>query len=110
LKELYIQRKKLRLSLDKHAEGVKIKLDSPKNFSLELDSKAGGWVFRVTKKDESVVKDKKGYTIVSATKGGGTKFVDSTLSDLSSKYQQVTDEYNSKSEAVVQKVVEVAGT
>uniref|UniRef100_A0A1B6KJA7 DNA mismatch repair protein MSH2 n=1 Tax=Graphocephala atropunctata TaxID=36148 RepID=A0A1B6KJA7_9HEMI len=107
--------KELRYKMDSYEEDIKktlnkaardLSLEAGKTIKLESNSQYG-YFFRVTLKEEKVIRNVKGYTELDANKSG-LRFRSSELTDLNNDYQQARDEYTKQQEAIVTEVISVA--
>uniref|UniRef100_A0A1B6FWF4 DNA mismatch repair protein MSH2 n=1 Tax=Cuerna arida TaxID=1464854 RepID=A0A1B6FWF4_9HEMI len=107
--------KELRYKMDGYEEDIRktlnkaardLSLEPGKTIKLESNSQYG-YFFRVTLKDEKVIRNVKGYTELDANKSG-VRFRSNELTDLNNDYQQARDEYTKQQEAIVAEVISVA--
>lgn len=66
------------------------------------------YFFRVTLKEEPVLRDAKKYRIIDTVKGG-VRFTVEQLDDLNSEYVQVTNNYQDTQKNVVEEILNIAG-
>jgi DNA mismatch repair protein MSH2 len=94
---------------DEHQNIIRA-LRPPKEDSLKLERKDNiGYVFRVTRKDEKMIRGKGAYQVID-TRKDGVRFVTRTLKKLSASYDQAAKEYSSKEGELRTKTLEVAST
>lgn len=80
-------------------ESGKVKLESTQQF---------GYYFRVTRKDEIIVRDKPKYHVFDSNTSGA-KFRTDKLTELNDEYMALKDKYNNKQKEVVDEIVSIAG-
>ncbi|XP_076668549.1 DNA mismatch repair protein spel1 isoform X3 [Andrena cerasifolii] len=78
--------------------GKTLKLESNQQF---------GYYFRVTLKDEKVLRNKKHYTILDSNKSG-VRFRNNKLSELNDEYIAIRDKYTGEQKKVVTEIIEIA--
>lgn len=79
--------------------GKVIKLESNQQF---------GYYFRITLKEEKVLRNKKHYTILDSNKTG-VRFRNSKLSELNEDFIAIRNRYMEKQKDVIAEIVEIAG-
>lgn len=95
---------------DEHQRVIEA-LRPPKSDVLKLERKDNlGYVFRVTRKDERLIRGKQGTYQVVDTRKDGVRFVTRTLKRLSAEYDEAAKEYSSKESDLRSKTLEVAST
>ncbi|XP_066999492.2 DNA mismatch repair protein Msh2 isoform X2 [Anabrus simplex] len=78
------------------------------NKGLKLESNAQlGYFFRVTLKEEKVLRNKKQYEMIDTNKNG-VRFRNQKLSALNSEYIQARDNYTEHQQAVVSEIIGIA--
>lgn len=81
-----------------------------KGDGLKLERKDNlGYIFRLTRKEEKLIRGKKQFTVLE-TRKDGVRFQTKTLRRLSDSYQGVAEEYHAKESEMRAKTLEVAGT
>lgn len=94
---------------DEHS-AVLAKVRPPKDDALKLEKRDNaGYVFRVTRKDEKLIRGKSAYIIVD-TRKDGVRFVTRELKKLSAEYSEVAKEYSGMEEDLRSKTISVAAT
>lgn len=82
----------------------------PKDEALKLEKHdVYGYVFRVTRKDEKLIRDRSGYTVVD-TRKDGVRFQSRNLKALASNYVDVARDYKDVEGELRAKTIEVAST
>lgn len=81
-------------------------LESGKVIKLEYNSQHG-YYFRVTLKEEPILRQNKKYQIIDAIKGG-CRFTTEKLSDLSERFKKVISDYEEAQKSCVAEIFEVA--
>lgn len=66
-----------------------------------------GHFFKMTRKNESVLRKNKNFKIIDTTKSG-VKFTNNRLSDLNEKYQVAQSSYQTKQQEIVDEIIQVA--
>lgn len=78
------------------------------NKSIKLESNAQmGYFFRVTLKEERVLRNNKNYETLDTNKNG-VRFRSPALTDLNSEYMQAHDSYTEKQKAIVNEIISIA--
>lgn len=95
----------LQLQLGKVADDLSI--EAGKTLKLESNPQFG-YYFRVTLKEEKVLRNKKQYTILDSNKSG-VRFRSNKLSDLNDEYVNARDKYTVEQKKVVAEIIEIAG-
>lgn len=94
----------------KEHRAVLAKVNPPKDDALKLEKRDNaGYVFRVTRKDEKLIRGKSSYIIVD-TRKDGVRFVTRELKKLSAEYCDVAKEYSGMEEDLRSKTIAVAAT
>ncbi|KAJ4452329.1 hypothetical protein ANN_03854 [Periplaneta americana] len=107
--------KELRETMDSLEERIKKQLTRAAsdlclepNKTLKLESNAQlGYFFRVTLKEEKVLRNKKDYQTLDTNKSG-VRFRSPALAELNSEYVQARDSYSEQQKAVVTEIVSIA--
>ncbi|KZC10857.1 DNA mismatch repair protein Msh2, partial [Dufourea novaeangliae] len=94
----------LQVQLGKVANDLSI--EAGKTLKLESNQQLG-YYFRITLKEEKVLRNKKQYTILDSNKGG-IRFRSSRLSDLNDAYITARDKYTVEQKKVVAEIIEIA--
>ncbi|XP_076252043.1 DNA mismatch repair protein spel1 isoform X2 [Rhynchophorus ferrugineus] len=81
-------------------------LDEGKSIKLECNPQHG-YFFRITKKEEQVLRQAKHYKILD-TVAGGVRFTNDSLSMLNDDYSAISDKYEEAQKSVVSGMVDVA--
>lgn len=97
--------KKLQAQLNKVADDLSI--EAGKTLKLESNQQLG-YYFRVTLKEEKVLRNKKQYTILDSNKSG-VRFRSNKLNELNDEYIATRDRYTVEQKKVVTEIVEIAG-
>lgn len=98
--EEIIQQQLSKAADDLSLEAVKaIKLESNQQF---------GYYFRITLKEEKILRNKKNYNILDSNKTG-VRFRNSKLSELNNDFITVRNKYMDKQKDVIAEIVEIAG-
>lgn len=95
---------KLKSHLNKAARDLS--LEPGKSVKLESNSQLG-YYFRVTLKDEKVLRNNKNFTTIDTNKNG-VRFRDSKLEQLNSDYISTRDQYQEHQKAVVDEIMNIA--
>lgn len=90
-----------------HKSAADLALDAGKVMKLEHNSQHG-YYFRVTLKEEPILRKNSQYRIIDAVKGG-CRFTSSRLSDLNDRHKEIIEEYEQVQRGCVTEVLEVAG-
>ncbi|XP_075226942.1 DNA mismatch repair protein spel1 [Lycorma delicatula] len=85
-----------------------LSLEPHKAIKLESNSQYG-YFFRVTLKDEKVIRGNSKYTQLDTNKSG-VRFRNQRLTDLNAEYVEVRDQYSDHQKAVVAEVITVAAS
>jgi DNA mismatch repair protein MSH2 len=110
LAELRSGQDSLLADIAKEHQSVIRALRPPKDDSLKLERKDNaGYVFRVTRKDEKIIRGKSAYQVID-TRKDGVRFVTRSLKKLSAAYDDAAKEYNGKEGELRAKTLEVAST
>ncbi|XP_034173132.2 DNA mismatch repair protein spel1 [Osmia lignaria lignaria] len=96
--------KKLQAQLNKVADDLSI--EAGKTLKLESNQQFG-YYFRVTLKEEKVLRNKKQYTILDSNKSG-VRFRSNKLNELNDEYIATRDRYTIEQKKVVTEIVEIA--
>ncbi|KFM76299.1 DNA mismatch repair protein Msh2, partial [Stegodyphus mimosarum] len=92
-------------SINETHDDVKQDLDLQ---SVKLEyAKNIGYSFRVTRKEEKNLRNKKGYTVID-TKTSGVRFQSASLSNLNSKYLSLKTSYENLQKSLVDQIIDVA--
>lgn len=83
-----------------------LSLDPNKTLKLESNSQYG-YFFRVTLKEEKVIRNNKRYIQLDANKAG-IRFQSTELSHLNDEYKEIKEEYSRHQQSVVEEVISVA--
>ncbi|XP_076658764.1 DNA mismatch repair protein spel1 isoform X1 [Halictus rubicundus] len=95
---------KIQAQLGKVAADLSI--DAGKTLKLESNQQLG-YYFRITLKEEKILRNKKQYTILDSNKAG-VRFRSSRLSDLNDDYIASRDKYTVEQKKVVAEIIEIA--
>ncbi|XP_066599246.1 DNA mismatch repair protein Msh2 [Prorops nasuta] len=108
LKELKDHMKELETSLqpllDKAANDLS--LEAGKTLKLECNQQYG-YFFRITLKEEQVLRNKKNYTIIDSNKSG-VRFRNNKLNDLNNEFIIARDKYLVQQKTVVSEIIDIA--
>lgn len=85
-----------------------LSIETGKTLKLESNQQFG-YYFRVTLKDEKVLRNKKHYTILDSNKSG-VRFRNNKLNELNDEYIAIRDKYTGEQKKVVAEIIEIAGT
>lgn len=96
---------KLQSQLGKVANDLSI--EAGKTLKLESNQQLG-YYFRVTLKEEKVLRNKKQYIILDSNKSG-VRFRSNKLNDLNDEYIVARDKYTVEQKKVVTEIIEIAG-
>lgn len=96
---------KLQSQLGKVANDLSI--EAGKTLKLESNQQLG-YYFRVTLKEEKVLRNKKQYIILDSNKSG-VRFRSNKLNDLNDEYIVTRDKYTVEQKKVVTEIIEIAG-
>lgn len=96
---------KLQSQLGKVANDLSI--EAGKTLKLESNQQFG-YYFRVTLKEEKVLRNKKQYIILDSNKSG-VRFRSNKLNDLNDEYIVTRDKYTVEQKKVVTEIIEIAG-
>ena len=83
-----------------------LSIDTSKTLKLESNQQFG-YYFRVTLKDEKILRNKKHYTILDSNKNG-VRFRNNKLNELNDEYIAIRDKYAGEQKKVVAEIVEIA--
>uniref|UniRef100_T1IP55 DNA mismatch repair protein MSH2 n=1 Tax=Strigamia maritima TaxID=126957 RepID=T1IP55_STRMM len=83
-----------------------LQLDPQKTIKLENNNQIG-FHFRITKKEEKVLRNNKNYRMIQTNKGG-VQFNNSALRDLNEEHLSVYGEYQEQQKSVVDAIMQVA--
>lgn len=82
-------------------------LEAGKSIKLECTDQHG-YFFRVTLKEEKILRQNKTYKIIDVIKGG-IRFNTEELADLNEEYIQINKNYENQQKNIVTEIFEVAG-
>ena len=105
---LAIDRLKRDMANEHQRVGNDLNQEIDKKLFLE-NHRVHGFVFRLTRQEASVIRNKKGYAEVSTQKNG-VYFTTQELAEMRREYDQKSSSYNSKQSGLVQEVVDVAAS
>eukprot|EP00002_Diphylleia_rotans_P003084 TRINITY_DN12067_c0_g1_i1.p1 TRINITY_DN12067_c0_g1~~TRINITY_DN12067_c0_g1_i1.p1 ORF type:complete len:919 (+),score=178.55 TRINITY_DN12067_c0_g1_i1:68-2824(+) len=108
LAELRTRMDKLNKEIEKISSKAASDLGLDGRLKLERNNQIG-YFFRITRKDESVIRNSSEYRIVEIRKDG-VRFANSKLKQMSAQYDELNHEYNAKQTEIVDKVIEVVST
>nr|CAD7426843.1 unnamed protein product [Timema monikensis] len=83
-----------------------LNLEAGKTLKLESNNQLG-YFFRVTLKEEKVLRDNKKYQTLDTNKSG-VRFRNSALADLNSDYQHHKEQYSEQQKAIVAEIIGIA--
>nr|CAD7573794.1 unnamed protein product [Timema californicum] len=83
-----------------------LNLEAGKTLKLESNNQLG-YFFRVTLKEEKVLRDNKNYQTLDTNKSG-VRFRNSALADLNSDYQHHKEQYSEQQKAIVAEIIGIA--
>nr|XP_050846789.1 DNA mismatch repair protein Msh2 isoform X1 [Vespula vulgaris] len=81
-------------------------LESGKSLKLETNQQFG-YYFRITLKEEKILRNKKNYVILDSNKSG-VRFRNNKLSELNDEYIAARDKYTTQQKTVVTEIIEIA--
>ena len=84
-----------------------LSIEAGKSLKLESNQQFG-YYFRVTLKEEKVLRNKKQYIILDSNKSG-VRFRSNKLNDLNDNYLSARDKYTIEQKKVVTEIIEIAG-
>lgn len=91
-------------------ENVAASISGLKGDSLKLERKDNlGYIFRLTRKEERLIRGKKQFTVLE-TRKDGVRFQTRTLRRLSESYEELAGEYDAKEHEMRAKTLEVVAT
>lgn len=96
---------KIQAQLGKVANDLSI--EAGKTLKLESNQQLG-YYFRITLKEEKVLRNKKQYTVLDSNKSG-IRFRSVKLNDLNDEYIASRDKYTAEQKKVVTEIIEIAG-
>ncbi|XP_033210960.1 DNA mismatch repair protein Msh2 [Belonocnema kinseyi] len=96
--------KKLHRQLQKAADDLS--MDAGKSIKLE-SNQLNGYYFRITLKEEKVLRNNKTYTILDSNKGG-VRFQNNKVRDLNEEYMCVREKYEAAQKSVVAEITSIA--
>lgn len=82
-------------------------LEAGKTVKLESNQQFG-YYFRITLKEEKILRNKKHYTILDSNKNG-VRFRNSKLSELNDDFIAARDKYLEKQKGVIAEIMAIAG-
>lgn len=82
-------------------------LESGKSLKLETNQQFG-YYFRITLKEEKILRNKKNYVILDSNKSG-VRFRNNKLSELNDEYIATREKYTTQQKTVVTEIIEIAG-
>lgn len=82
-------------------------LEAGKTIKLESNQQFG-YYFRITLKEEKILRNKKQYTILDSNKAG-VRFRNNKLSELNDDFMAARDKYLEKQKDVIAEIVGIAG-
>ena len=85
-----------------------LSIEAGKTLKLESNQQFG-YYFRVTLKDEKVLRNKKHYTILDSNKSG-VRFRNNKLNELNDEYIAIRDKYTGEQKKVVTEIIEIAAS
>eukprot|EP00282_Hemiselmis_andersenii_P005543 CAMPEP_0114149132 /NCGR_PEP_ID=MMETSP0043_2-20121206/21994_1 /TAXON_ID=464988 /ORGANISM="Hemiselmis andersenii, Strain CCMP644" /LENGTH=815 /DNA_ID=CAMNT_0001243751 /DNA_START=95 /DNA_END=2539 /DNA_ORIENTATION=+ len=108
LGELAEEKARIKVDIDSEQRRAARKLNLPED-KVKLERNKGIYSFRITRKDEKILRKDPAFSVVD-TKKDGVKFTCKDLKPLAEAYKRVDDEYNSKQAHLVAKVIDVIST
>ncbi|KAG7172893.1 DNA mismatch repair protein Msh2-like, partial [Homarus americanus] len=81
-------------------------LDAGKSIKLESTAQLG-YFFRVTLKEEQVLRNNRNYRMIDTNKAG-VRFRNNTLQDLNDQYISAREDYNEQQKTVVEEIMNIA--
>lgn len=110
LQTLREQQDSILVDINNEHKKVSRAISGLKNDSLKLERKDNlGYIFRLTRKEEKLIRGKSQYTVLD-TRKDGVRFQSRALRRLSQAYETIANEYNGKEYEMRAKVLEVVGT
>lgn len=97
-----------KLDQEHRRAGRDLNLDTDKEIHLE-DHSSYGYCLRITRTKAAAIKNKRGYQEIATVKSG-IYFTTSTIKDLSSDFQTLTDQYSSQQSGLVKDVIRIAAS
>ncbi|XP_043280096.1 DNA mismatch repair protein Msh2 isoform X2 [Venturia canescens] len=83
-------------------------LDMEAGKTLKFESNQQyGYFFRITLKEEKILRNRKNYTIIDSNKSG-VRFRNSKLTEINEEYLDARNKYMSQQKAVVSEIIEIA--
>lgn len=67
-----------------------------------------GYFFRITLKEEKILRNKKNYTVIDSNKSG-VRFRNSKLTEINEEYLEARNKYMSQQKSVVSEIIGIAG-
>ncbi|XP_065342598.1 DNA mismatch repair protein Msh2 [Cloeon dipterum] len=110
LKEIQSRRSEMKEEMESALFSASRELDLEANKSMKLEYTAQhGYFYRITLKDEKILRGNKKFTIIDTNKAG-IRFTNQKLRGLNENYQEASEEYQKTQQEIVQGVVDVAAT
>jgi len=107
LKELRENLDDIEEKLEKLSDKVANDLDLPsKSVKLENNPQSGNY-FRISRKDDAVLRNNKNYTVI-ATNKDGIKFQNQKLESLNEQFITIKENYEEQQKSVVDEVINIA--
>lgn len=96
-----------KLNRQLHKAADDLSMDAGKTIKLE-SNQLNGYYFRITLKEEKVLRNNKSYTILDSNKGG-VRFRNTKLTDLNEDYMALREKYETAQKSVVTEIIGIAG-
>lgn len=96
-----------KLNRQLHKAASDLSLDAGKSVKLESNQE-NGYYFRITLKEEKILRNNKNYMIIDSNKGG-VKFRNTKLNDLNDDYLSLRVKYETAQKSVVTEIIGIAG-
>lgn len=96
-----------KLNRQLHKAADDLSMDAGKTIKLESNQQ-NGYYFRITLKEEKVLRNNKNYTIIDSNKAG-VRFRNSKLRDLNEDYLLLREKYETSQKSVVTEIMGIAG-
>lgn len=95
-----------KLNRQLHKAADDLSMDAGKTIKLE-SNQLNGYYFRITLKEEKVLRNNKSYTILDSNKGG-VRFRNTKLTDLNEDYMALREKYETAQKSVVTEIIGIA--
>lgn len=97
----------LKEAIGESARKAANKLGAEKNALKLMQSATHGWFFRLTLKDERLLRGNKDFRVFDTAKDG-VKFRDASLSELNGQFSEETAAYKAQQDSIIREIVDIS--